>query len=291
MKFDDKEFNISLFSNEKQLQMNILKLAKDSPELSQLIKINNITDKEIIDNSDFFLQMLIELEKKDKGYEFIIKRNKTQKLVLKQVFSKNEIWFNFIRQNSLMFTAISEPDENATISKIYLSNKNRKDLYKMFQIFANSYIKQNQILEGFYIQGKENTGKSYILQAFCNYFASNGIKCAYIDILKYIQYIYKKSFDWKEEFLNEFKNIPVLFIDNFGLEYFYESHIKELVEILEYRYKNNLPIFISSPFSLLELKRNCLAYNDNDKNISTSYNINKLISLIEKITNIFTISN
>lgn len=70
--------------------------------------------------------------------------------------------------------------------------------------------------------------------------------------------IFSAIFRKKYEFIDNCKKVGSLFIDDFGREYYHDFPFSEFEEIIEYRYANQKPTFVST-----NLTRETLTENEN----------------------------
>ena len=137
--------------------------------------------------------------------------------------------------------------------------------------------------EGIYVYGKSNSGKSYPLIALCNSFVRRDKKCAFINVRDFIESL-KSTFntfgDEYNNLMNKVKNSDVLVLDALGDEKISEWVRDDVLStILDYRYKNKLLTFVTSLYSIEEIKQ---LYYDSGKNKSQSSKL-KTEKFIEKI--------
>lgn len=142
---------------------------------------------------------------------------------------------------------------------------NNKAVYESCQ----NYVKNAQtILEkgiGVYIYGDNSSGKTHLTACMCNELVEQGYSCVYTSvpkILAEIQSSYKKSFAMTEaEITNTLANKSFLFIDDLGKEFIGRENNQAtakfaervLLEIVNARYNNGLPIIFSSNYSISDL--------------------------------------
>ena len=114
--------------------------------------------------------------------------------------------------------------------------------------------------KGMYIFGSPETGKSFILSVFSVYLAksTDTKEISYIDCSSFIKTLennFKEDINYFDFVIDELKKSQYLFLDDLGKEYKNEfSLFNVLLPILEYRKENNLATFISSSYSINELK-------------------------------------
>ncbi|WP_406618106.1 DnaA ATPase domain-containing protein [Mycoplasmopsis lipophila] len=282
--------------NEKTYdQKKVVEFIKSEPKILDLIKTMNVTDEEILNNIISFLKIKEFFDNSDNakiGYE--IRREANKKLVFVQKETQSNFTNGLNRFLHLILTDISEPDENCLLKTINLSSSNRKNILKEFKNITKSILQKNNFgnIDGIYLYGKSNSGKSYLMQAFANFFASNKILTSYILNDKLFQYIVKNSKEKKQEknqkVIELLKKVNFLIIDNLGLENAkYSSFIlNEILDIIEERNKNNLLTFFSSPYNIATLKN---IYEEKYNTVEEKYRIDKLINLIKNLAKEFNV--
>ncbi len=148
----------------------------------------------------------------------------------------------------------------------------------------------NNVTKGIYVQGESNSGKSYILMAFCNEMALQGKTVVFVTANS-LDLEIKKSIGEGSSFSNEIVELmiacDVLIIDELGNEQFKpNTHSSILYNVLNYRntFKDKITI-MSSKYSLKELNK---VYSNNGKNENVTQFVNRIEKLVDK--NIFNIS-
>lgn len=142
----------------------------------------------------------------------------------------------------------------STLKKLDLSD-NRKPLIKEFV----NILKGNSS-RWLFLNGNHKVGKSYLLVTFANEFIAN--KKALVAVINAtnrfkdladLSYSDKKEFAYQLETLSK---VPLLVIDDFGMEYKNEFIRDSIViPILNERSRNSLPTMFSSDFTINEIQR------------------------------------
>ncbi len=148
----------------------------------------------------------------------------------------------------------------------------------------------NNVVKGIYVQGESNSGKSYILMAFCNEMALQGKSVIYVTANS-LDLELKKSISENTSFANEIVEMmiaaDVLIIDELGNEQFKpNTHSSILYNVINYRYTfRNKITLLSSKYSLKDLNK---VYSNYGKNENVTQFVNKIAKLVD--TNVFNIS-
>lgn len=184
------------------------------------------------------------------------------------------------RNKSILFGE-SDYIKNATMSDIYLDDKNRVELIKYITNFYHEYPNTKK---GLYLHGSFGSGKTYIIAALLNELARKNYKTMimyYPEILNKL----KSTFDTKESFndtLESIKKVDILLIDDIGAETVTTWSRDEILgTILQYRMEQNLSTFFTSNLTLEELEIHLsLAKNNTDK-----VKARRIIERIKQLTN------
>lgn len=129
------------------------------------------------------------------------------------------------------------------------------------KIFA--YVKefcdtlQENSSQGLYIHGPTGSGKSYLMGCIANYLSSRmSVKyLVYADFLDSLRATYssRDSGYSEQQLVDEVRNVGLLLLDDLGVERPTEFSLKNLAQIIDYRYRNCLPLVVTSNFTLEEL--------------------------------------
>lgn len=162
-----------------------------------------------------------------------------------------------------------------------------KDCLKNFAFERHDVVKKmiefvkNPTEKGIYLSGDIGTGKSFILKLFSVYLAKNENTKSIIFVdceneFKSLENCYNTTLEYFNFYLDQFKEVQYLFLDDLGKEFkndFVLSSI--LLPVVEYRLENHLPIFISSDYSLSEIKN---AYSYISKNYKSAKKLADMLS-------------
>lgn len=113
--------------------------------------------------------------------------------------------------------------------------------------------------QGLFIHGPTGSGKSYLLGCVANYLCGNlSVKyLVYADFLDALRATYNsRDTEYSEQqMIDQVKNVGLLLLDDLGVEKPTEFSLKNLAQIIDYRYRNCLPLVVTSNFTLEELIR------------------------------------
>lgn len=144
--------------------------------------------------------------------------------------------------------------KESTLRKLDLS-ENRRPLIKEF-----CNIVKGKSSRWLYVTGNHKVGKSYLLVTFANEFIANKKShVAVINATSKFKELADLSYNDKEELayqLETLSKVPLLIIDDFGMEYKNEFIRDSIViPILNERSRNLLPTMFSSDFTINEIQK------------------------------------
>lgn len=134
----------------------------------------------------------------------------------------------------------------------------RSQARKIFQ-YVQSYCDsiQSNSGQGLYIHGPTGSGKSYLMGCIANYLSSRmSVKyLVYADFLDSLRATYnsRDSESSEQQLFDEVRKVGLLLLDDLGVERPTEFAMKNLAQIIDYRYRNYLPLVVTSNFTLEEL--------------------------------------
>lgn len=177
------------------------------------------------------------------------------------------------RQTLLKRSALPRKLENANFQNLNLQlfsneplpassqrtiKENAELVFDAAKKFAYTFEKDKN-MRGLLIEGPVGSGKSYLLGCIANYLIDRDIEVRYLVYGDLIQKI-KSSFQpnsetTTEKILNELLQVPVLLIDDLGTEHITEFTSSTLYQIIDRRYREELPFIVTSNFSPNELSQ------------------------------------
>lgn len=111
--------------------------------------------------------------------------------------------------------------------------------------------------KGLYVHGPTGSGKSYLMGCIANYLCPQmSVKyMVYADFLDLVRATYnsRETELSEQQMIDEVKNVDMLLLDDLGVEKPTEFSLKNLAQIIDYRYRNCLPLVVTSNFTLEEL--------------------------------------
>ena len=239
----------------------------NDPEILEIIKEYNFTEREILDNLYYFSQYLNQrkLCRNCKGIEYCNKNG--DHLIFKLKIDNN-------KKVTLGLTKCDYQYEVDKIkSKFTKMQFEEKYLYKKLKncldYFAHERqglikklleFKNNPNAKSVYTYGSNENGKSYILTVFSVFLAKleTTKEISFIsapDEFKSLEELYSTDINYFDYLIEEMQNVQYLFIDDLGKENFKTKFSVEkiLLPIITYRNEKGLPTFITSKYSPTDL--------------------------------------
>ncbi|WP_029512862.1 ATP-binding protein [Mycoplasmopsis iners] len=255
----DFEMNYEILENlpNEKLSSRTMNYLKSFSFLQELFNKFEITDQEIRENLEFFLEAIAAIENPGKyPYKYSLKRASDGSIQTKKTFHLNSKYKKeFLKNKNLLFTEINYPDHKCWFNSISYntSNKaiNKKEIINKIKFWiANPNNTENINLKNIFVYSAEQSGKSFLLQAIANYCASENLKASYLkanDLQRYVNNLIANKIG-AEHFIQQLKTKPdILIIDNFSLirprNYFLND---VLGEIISYRIENNKMMIFAS---------------------------------------------
>ncbi|WP_353894408.1 ATP-binding protein [Proteinivorax hydrogeniformans] len=190
-----------------------------------------------------------------------------------KVYKKNQVEpcactkenFNALKQKS---AGLPPKLVNATFKNADFSLYQDEDRVQALKVYrqvkdyldtlTESIKEKGAFSDGLYIYGKTGVGKTFLLGCAANYLLQRQVAVKYLvyaDLLDRIRQTYsQESGETESQILRKIITVPVLLIDDLGMEKNTEFSQKYLGQIIDSRYRNLLPTIITSNFTLLELE-------------------------------------
>ena len=165
--------------------------------------------------------------------------------------------------------------KDASISKIYKTDKNRFKVINWLLDFLDNYEKGNK---GLYLHGNFGCGKTYLIAATLNELSKSGYTSSVIFWPEFIRDMFSDTF---KENLDYVKKVDLLLIDDLGAENLTPYNRDEILcPILQYRMDNNLTTFITSNLDIKALTQHLAESSKAVEDIKAG----RIISRIEQLT-------
>lgn len=119
---------------------------------------------------------------------------------------------------------------------------------------------------GLYLYGPVGTGKSGLAVAVANVAMAHGNAVLYRtvpDLLDYIRQTFKPDNDAQyDEVLDRIKEVDLLVLDDLGTERLTDWVLEKLYQIVDYRYRNDMRLIVTSNYPMQTLTRHFNAANN-----------------------------
>ncbi len=129
--------------------------------------------------------------------------------------------------------------------------------FKYVQEFCDQLVAQPDG-QGLFIHGETGAGKSYMLGCVANYMAEHmSVKyLVYADFLDELRSTFgsRDKDENEHQMIEVVRSVDLLLLDDLGVERPTEFALRSLAQIVDYRYRNKLPLLVTSNFTLEELR-------------------------------------
>ena len=165
--------------------------------------------------------------------------------------------------------------KDASISKIYKTDKNRFEVINWLLDFLDNYSKGDK---GLFLHGNFGCGKTYLIAATLNELSKSGYTSSVIFWPEFIRDMFSETF---KENLEYVKKVDLLLIDDLGAENLTQYNRDEILcPILQYRMDNKLTTFITSNLDINALTQHL----SQSKGAVEEVKAGRIISRIQQLT-------
>jgi len=137
-------------------------------------------------------------------------------------------------------------------------NKGSKKMYNMGKKYSEDFKKMKDKSIGLLIYGEPGNGKTHTVSCIANALLNNGVPAICVNIsglLNRIQETYKNhGKEGEADILRGLANADLLIIDDLGTESISDWSVSKVYNIIDNRYRNGLPLIITTNLKLAELK-------------------------------------
>ena len=135
----------------------------------------------------------------------------------------------------------------------------KEERYKTCEVMNDDIREHIKKHKSIYLHGAAGVGKTHLLYYLAQHYYNKG-RQVYIGLMADINRKIKNQIEerrtgvYNPDLIEHLKNVYVLFLDDLGNEYVSEYTVSEILQnILDYRYINKKPTYISSNYDLQEL--------------------------------------
>ena len=181
------------------------------------------------------------------------KRTQIEAKAIEEENKEKQIRLNQIIRNSLM-------DEKFKQCKFetWDFTKGNKKMYDIGKKYAEKFAKMKSKSIGLLIYGEPGNGKTHTASCIANKLIDNMIPVICISINGLLDRIKQTFNNWgkegEETILRSLSNADLLIIDDLGTEQNTDWSQTKIYNILDSRYRNGLPLIVTTNFPLEELK-------------------------------------
>lgn len=173
--------------------------------------------------------------------------------------------------------------QNASMSKIDLTDKKRTKVIKLLKEFYDNYVSKKEC-KGLYLHGSFGSGKTYLVMAMLNELAKKqyNIEAVYFPfLLRNLKESFKDNFSGK---INSIMKADIILLDDIGAETVSSWSRDEILgSILQYRMDNHLPTFFTSNYTIEELENHFSQTKISESNVSARRVIERIKQLTDDI--------
>lgn len=181
---------------------------------------------------------------------------KREALEAKRVLEENkekQIRLNSIIKNSLM--------DNSFRTKTFENwdfEKGNDKMHKIGVKYSNNFKEMKEKSVGLLIYGEPGNGKTFVSAAIANKLLDNMVPVICVSINSLLSRIKETFNSWGKEaedtIINSLSNADLLIIDDLGTEQATEWSKTKIYNIIDSRYRNGLPLIISTNVALTDLE-------------------------------------
>lgn len=166
----------------------------------------------------------------------------------KQKTSENMAIVNSLRASSLMDAKFYE----ATFEHFECTKENSRNL-KLCKRYATAFDKMLSNNQGLLMWGGVGTGKTFAASCIANYLLEQKVPVVMTSFIKLIEII-QKGDEEADRIINRLNRAKLLILDDLGAERSTEFALEKVYNIVDSRYRSNLPMIITANITLQEMK-------------------------------------
>lgn len=183
---------------------------------------------------------------KDKGYTYVYKDG--------YEFVQDCECMNVVKYQQMYKKAgIAKVFENCTFDNFTIADK--PEIIGQAKKVAQSYVKNYDRMQGIALLGQVGSGKTHLCIAIANELLKQFVGVLYMQYREVLTHLKQNMLDehFYQNELYKYKNTPVLYIDDLFKGKVNETDINIMFEIINFRYLNQMPIIVSSEYSIEKL--------------------------------------
>ncbi|MCD3211080.1 ATP-binding protein [Clostridium botulinum C/D] len=181
------------------------------------------------------------------------KREENKRKEIAEANREKQVRLDRLKKNSLMDKKFKD-----SAFKNWDFNRGNKKMYRIGTKYAANFKSMKDKNIGLLLHGEPGNGKTYTASAIANALIEKGIPtiCVHVEaLLNKIKETYKKwGSEVEEDILRGLTNADLLIIDDLGTEQETDWATTKIYNILDSRYRKELPLIITTNLPLLELE-------------------------------------
>lgn len=256
-----------LTQKQKQLQEQTYQRLIRNDHVKEWLHTYQLSMEYVKDHTGKFSDWVEQVEKCDgcKGLTFCRQRVRGQfmDLYLDEFLSVGVRRCKYLKeyeselQHRRYYLAMNMSEEQLKIDVKHIDLEHEGKDYKINILHILDLLENEQPEKGLYLWGKPGVGKSYLAAGITNYYAKKKIRCAFVNVPKFISEL-KMLFhdrDAMDQRLRTIRNVTVLVFDDIGGESVTAWSRDEIVlPLLDARMEEKRLTFFTSNYNMAELK-------------------------------------
>ncbi len=153
-----------------------------------------------------------------------------------------------LRKASLMDKKFQE----AVFEQFNTTEYNSKNL-SLCKRYATNFDKMLENNQGLFLWGNVGTGKSFAAACIANYLLSNKISVIMTSFVKILEII-QNAGERENEMIERLNSVKLVIFDDLGAERNTDYALEKVYNIIDTRYRKNLPMILTSNLSMEDMK-------------------------------------
>ena len=120
--------------------------------------------------------------------------------------------------------------------------------------YVESWQERKASNDGLLLWGNVGTGKTYFAACIANALIEQGVPVLMTNFSKILNQLSGLYADEKNEFISSMMRYQLLVIDDFGIERNTEYALEQVYNVIDERYKTNLPLIVTTNLTMEDLK-------------------------------------
>lgn len=181
-----------------------------------------------------------------------------RKKELKEMEEKAEQQDRQMRLDRVMKNSLMDENFKRKTFKSWDRKKGNEKIYNIAKKYSDNFQKMKGENVGLLFHGNPGNGKTYAAVAIANDLLERSIPVVCVSINALLDRIKETYNKWGQEgedtILKNLANADLLIIDDLGTEFKGEWSVSRVYSIIDSRYRNQLPLIITTNFTMQDLK-------------------------------------